>query len=1593
MVGTLGHLAATVSLDIDPFKASARTLSSTIKATTAELKAQDAAFKGSSQTISGMKNAYSTLSRQSKNYEAQLATQAAKYKELANAAAKADGDTEKLTARQANAAAAYNKTAAQMSAVNTRMTALRKEIMLQESGWTKASAGAAKFSTVTGKVGTTLSNFGSKANMGITVPLVTAFAAATKKAIAFQSTMTENKNLLQTGARNAKEYASATGEVATMSKDAVNYSNHYGVSVQKIANGYQDLIKRGYTGKQAIGAMKSELQASVASGDDFNDVVNVASQTLESFGMKADTTAGMTRNTKEVVNDLAYAADLTSTKFSDLGVGMSYVGSSAHQAGFSLSETASAMGILSNNGLEADKAGTGLRKVIVSLSNSVKGMGSGNNVLDKLGIKKNEMVDANGNLRSMSDIFGVINKHTKDMNGTEKAALFNSLFGTTGQQAGFILADNAKQLEKLNAEVAKSSKNDYVGKLSEKNLKTAANQLKIFKESVENLGMSLAQNLLPTITPIINKASQLAQKFGELDSGTQRNIVKWGLLAAAIGPASTLMGGAFKIMSGGAGIFSTVAAGMGRATTAAKLGATGMDVLKAAFSKTGFEAVGTTKNIAGVGTVLGESATGSKLFSAAVDTTNVALSKAELRHMSLSKAIRVSGASATETTAAWRGAQGGVTLFGKALTTSAGEVGVLGTALTPLGAGLAATAVAVGAGVAIWELWGKKAYESGQRTQEWGSDIGAAAAKSAGAMKSASGEISGALDNTNSSTKANVKAINDGFASMTAAAKKAASESESAARRLAKSLGGNAAEALTQAAAKEKAANDKRISQMEQNAKQAEQITRNSNKTGQQLTSDQIQVLENLRQSSAAQAVKTLNLSGKQENNVLKAILGEKTTMSKAAADKQYEDMQYALQKEYRANTEAQNKIKNSAKLSTAEKNAALEGLEQDHQAKLDTIYTGAIQAMKAQGDSRKEILSNLESAFDLTADEANSAMNSYEKAMSKGVNSNKQFAASVTDGMSASVKKAGNDWNSLVLDPKTGKVVTNLNQVLKDTANTKDGWNRLNFDLKNAKISTNAKQAIVDALAASDKWNTLPYYEKDAIIRTQGRTELADVMDKFATWDSFSLKDQQAIVHGDYTALVAALVKSGDWNNMSLKEKQAVVHDKATTPIVDALVQTGKWNGLSVQAKSAIVNAKGKADLADLVVKYGLWGQLPEKTKNLLINDADARAKLVSAGVVLDTYNAKPVATKVFKVDVTSATGNSQKGQQAIDAYNAKHPLTKNLNGNPIGIQNASKASITAQNAHNNKQDKTKNLNGNASNIKNASNQSVAAQNAHNNKSDKTKNLNGNASGMKNASSQSLSAQNAHNNKTVNTKQLRGNSSSVTSASSTSISAIGRWNGYGAHSKSLKASNQAAAAAAAGVSAILSWNSHNPVVHIFKTIYQTVNGKKATGDPDFDGGLATVNDAPGSMYREAITLPTGETFIPSGRNVTMALPKHTKIQTAMTTAAHYNIPRFASGTGDFTGAANHINNLMPQPVQVSPISRNDSTTQAFDPSGIIANQQAQISIFQQQNVILGKMVELLSAQNTDSNTGQAVRQLLQQVNTVNGQIERGRLS
>lgn len=76
---------------------------------------------------------------------------------------------------------------------------------------------------------------------------------------------------------------------------------------------------------------------------------------------------------------------------------------------------------------------------------------------------------------------------------------------------------------------------------------------------------------------------------------------------------------------------------------------------------------------------------------------------------------------------------------------------------------------------------------------------------------------------------------------------------------------------------------------------------------------------------------------------------------------------------------------------------------------------------------------------------------------------------------------------------------------------------------------------------------------------------------------------------------------------------------------------------------------------------------------------------------------------------------------------------------------------------------------------------------------------------------------------------------------------------------------------------------------------------KNEKGTDFHPGGLAMVNDQRGPLYKELVTLPTGESFIPQGRDVILPLPRGSKVLTASRTKAFMSklgVPKYAEGVG-----------------------------------------------------------------------------------------------
>lgn len=92
-----------------------------------------------------------------------------------------------------------------------------------------------------------------------------------------------------------------------------------------------------------------------------------------------------------------------------------------------------------------------------------------------------------------------------------------------------------------------------------------ANSNRIFKESLKELGATIGQELLPTMTPLVQEATKLIKEFANMDEATRKNVVKFGMYAAAVGPVLSVTGKLVSLTGGVIGFFGKGAGAAGKA--------------------------------------------------------------------------------------------------------------------------------------------------------------------------------------------------------------------------------------------------------------------------------------------------------------------------------------------------------------------------------------------------------------------------------------------------------------------------------------------------------------------------------------------------------------------------------------------------------------------------------------------------------------------------------------------------------------------------------------------------------------------------------------------------------------------------------------------------------------------------------------------------------------------------------------------------------------------------------------------------------------------------------------------------------------------
>lgn len=378
--------------------------------------------------------------------------------------------------------------------------------------------------------------------------------------------------------QDAREFESQTRRAAVLTggsynqvkKDILDMAKTSVYSTSQVAAAYAELGAKGFDATQSTAALPGVLSAAAASGEDLGMVADTITSALNAFSMEA-------KDSGHVADVLAQAANATAAGVYDMQYAFKYAAGPAAQLGIGMEELAASVGIMSNAGIKGETAGTALRSAMLRL---VKPPKAAANMLKELGVTT---TDSSGNMKSLSQIIGELQKGMDGMTKAQKGAALATIFGTeavSGMMA--LVSAGPEKIDKLTQSLVNSG--GASKEAADKMLEGWAGALKMMESTIDANSKLFVDALGPAIEAVANSITGLVNWFAKL-SGTMRSVVA---ISAASITAFLVIGTVVGMMASAIGTtlipLGALIGWLGKSAAVAKLASTSMVALRAAFA-------------------------------------------------------------------------------------------------------------------------------------------------------------------------------------------------------------------------------------------------------------------------------------------------------------------------------------------------------------------------------------------------------------------------------------------------------------------------------------------------------------------------------------------------------------------------------------------------------------------------------------------------------------------------------------------------------------------------------------------------------------------------------------------------------------------------------------------------------------------------------------------------------------------------------------------------------------------------------------------------------------------------------------------------
>lgn len=809
---------------------------------------------------------------------------------------------------------------------------------------------------------------------------------------------------------------------------------------------------------------------------------------------------------------------------------------------------------------------------------------------------------------------------------------------------------------------------------------------------------------------------------------------------------------------------------------------------------------------------------------------------------------------------------GKATALGGAASSAAGSSGVgamtaaLG-GLNPILLGIVGVGGTLALGYAAWKNFGEEAWNSSQRVKQWSVDVGREVDGTLDTVKVKTNEASGQFGLMVQGFNQNTGPMAKNFETIGATIESSLTKKVEGLDNLLKKLPGTVTDSMKEIVENEKEMNQSALEKIQENNDRIKEIREKASKEHRDISVAEAQMISDLSKNTAEQYVNTLDVSAEQRKAILNSMTGDVSQASKEQAETWLKSL--GEQRNASQNHTAQMRKEQEKWLKEWGYN--LDGeFAQKYLAEWDKINDATTDGFDSQIAAIVEKYPELADKIHLATGEVIAASANTSQYLIEDNQKLLDNAGYMADKLAENAKKnadtlkwvakegtdGAKEWNSLELLDKEGNVKTNAPEIIKEASKNITTWNNLKMVLHDANIDSNAKKMIGEAAIANDLWRGMAWEDKEAVLQDEFSINVYKALESSGKWDELDFEQKKAVLYSNTPEVMAeTLFNLGLWNDYQpeIKNLNAKNYDFLQT-LSKSEEKLKIWNETPVDIKELFAkNTDFLNNIFSSEEKLNLWNSIPDSEKKLLADNTDFLTKISTSKESLNQWNELPTGQKEMLADNSDLLAKIFTSKESFEAWKKIPDPVKRMLGDNVDI---------------------------LSKVKDGT----------------------------------ISVDEYNKNVLPLLKQLFGDNSSLAGAVNDATTAIENYNkNIFPNDKTAVGHDEASQAAKDAFEAFNIFQTKIPD-KITKTVSADFIGPmpNAKGTNFHPGGAAMVNDQKGPTYEELITLPSGEAFIPKGRNVVLDLPRGSKVLNA--TKTKRLVPKYADGIGNITTVSSTLN-------------------------------------------------------------------------------------